>query len=147
MQGINDLKHVQQVIYRSNPNEIMEMLQGFLKDSCKIPCNDISIKIQPLINSENIGVRFWAKKLLAKIGKYPENFQTSNSKSYILPDQPVKILINKLKSVDSTHISLEVIRKLCESKSQEAFSFLKDYLPVCNDVFQISYLTKSIGKN
>lgn len=104
----------------------------------------IAACIKMLTSSTDIGVRFWAKKLANSIGQY-ETEQANAQIAAIPKDLPVDILIQKLQSVASTYLSLDVIKKLCESKKPEALDFLKTYLTSCNDIVQISYLTKNIG--
>lgn len=105
---------------------------------------EIAACIKKLTSSADIGIRFWAKKLSNSIGRY-ETAQANAQVAAISKDLPVDILIQKLQSVASTYLSLDVIKKLCESKKPEALDFLKTYLSSCKDNIQISYLTKNIG--
>lgn len=130
-----------QVLDGDDPEKIIRCLQYLLKTSGNNIPNEIIARLQTLSSSQDIGIRFWAKKLLNSQGT------SKQAKPAITNDLPIEILVKKLKTVDSTYVSLEIIEKLCNSRSQTSFKFLKEYLLQCQDVYQISYLTKSIGTN
>ncbi len=100
--------------------------------------------IKDLSQSPDTGVRFWSKKLVNNIGKY-ETEQANTQIASLPKDLPVDILIQKLQAIASTFLSLDIIKKLCESRKPEALSCLITYLSNCKDNIQISYLTKNIG--
>ncbi len=128
---------------------VIKTLQGLLKNIDQAQAPVITACVEKLVKSEDVGIRFWAKKVLNETGKYhPKNSQFSQSEAIAgekNKELPVEMLVEKLKSVPSTHVSIEVIRKICESKKPEALVALKDYLKSCQDIYQVSYLTKFIG--
>lgn len=124
--------------------EVIKALQYLIANLYLANTTEINDCVKKLTQSTDVGVRFWAKKLSNSIGQY-ETEQANAQVAAIPKDLPVDILIQKLQSVASTYLSLDVIKKLCESKKPEAQDFLKNYLASCNDNIQISYLTKNIG--
>lgn len=142
-----------QVLDGDDPERIIKCLQQLLKNCDDISQAEILPRLQTLSASQDIGIRFWAKKLLEKLGRYSKNSEGARpeavkaAKSAVSSELPVDLLVKKLQTVDSTYVSLEVIEKLCLSRNPAAFSFLKGYLLKCQDVYQISFLTKSIGLN
>jgi hypothetical protein len=145
----------QDVIYwleNSNPSDLVKVLQFLLKNKQYLRNEEIFNRIELLTKQGEIGTKFWAKKIFNDLGKYafPEKAEQANqSKNQlnISKELPVEILIQKLRSVDSTFVSLDIIKKLCESKKEEALELLKPYLQSCKDKVQISYLTKNLGIN
>ena len=111
---------------------VIKTLQGLLKNIDQAQAPVITACVEKLVKSEDIGIRFWAKKVLNETGKYhPKNSQFSQFEAIAgekNKELPVEMLVEKLKSVPSTHVSIEVIRKICESKKPEALVALKDYL-------------------
>jgi len=128
---------------------VIKTLQGLLKNIDQAQAPVITACVEKLVKSEDVGIRFWAKKVLNETGKYHhKNSQFSQSEAIAgekNKELPVEMLVEKLKSVPSTHVSIEVIRKIFESKKPEALVALKDYLKSCQDIYQVSYLTKFIG--
>lgn len=132
------------ILKGSDFNATTKALQYLLSNINQARQNEIVTCVENLVRSPDISVRFWAKKLANGIGKY-EAEQTNVQISAISKDLPIDILIQKLHSVASTYLSLDVIKKLCESRKPEALDFLKTYLSSCKDHIQTSYLTKNIG--
>lgn len=132
------------ILSSKDSGEVIKALQFLITNLYLANNTEISDCVKQLTLSPDVGVRFWAKKLSNSIGKY-ETEQANAQVAAISKDLPVDILIQKLQSVASTYLSLDVIKKLCESKKPEAEQFLKTYLSNCKDNIQISYLTKNIG--
>lgn len=132
------------ILKGSDFNATTNALQYLLSNINQARHNEIATCVEKLVRSPDISVRFWAKKLANGIGKY-ESERTNVQISTISKDLPIDILIQKLHSVASTYLSLDVIKKLCESRKPEALDFLKTYLSSCKDHIQTSYLTKNIG--
>lgn len=127
-----------------NPTETIQTLQQLLENPDLACQAEITDRIKKLTASPDVGIRFWAKKLINSLGKY-ETQQTNPRDAATTQELHADILMQKLQSVASTHLSLEVIKRLCESKKPEVVNFLKAYLSDCKDVVQVSYLTKNIG--
>jgi len=139
-----ELKDLPGMLNSPDANENIQALQFLINNLGYVNDFNVAESIKKLTQSKDIGVRFWAKKLSNAIGKY-ETDQANAQVASVSKDLPVEILIQKLKSVASTYLSLDVIKKLCESKKPEALDYLKTYLSSCKDSIQISYLTKNIG--
>jgi len=129
-----------------NPTETIHTLQQLLESPDLARQAEVIDRIKKLTTFHDVGIRFWAKKLINNLGKY-ETQQTNTQGTTTSQELPVDILMQKLQSVASTYLSLSVIKKLCESKKPEVLNFLKNYLSDCKDVVQVSYLTKNIGIN
>jgi len=132
------------ILSGSDSREVIKALQYLIANIYLANTAEINDCVKKLTQSTDVGVRFWAKKVANSIGKY-ETEQAKAKTENTPEDLPIDIQIQKLKSVASTYISLDVIKKLCESEKPEALDFLKTYLTECTDVIQISYLTKNIG--
>jgi hypothetical protein len=127
-----------------NPTRTIKTLQFLVTNLGYVDSNEIANSVKRLTNSSDVGERFWAKKVLNNIGSY--NAKVANAQAAAIPkDLPVDILIQKLQSISSSFISLDVIMKLCQSQKPEALEFLKNYLANCKDNVQVSYLTKNLG--
>lgn len=126
----------------------IKALQSLAKNSNVSNSSILLSKVKELTTSEDIAIRFWAKKVLNQSGKYDGaifNKSADIEQKDIAKDLPIEILIQKLETISSTFISLDLIKKLCVSKREEAFDFLTKYLKNCQDVIQISYLVKNLG--
>lgn len=132
------------ILNSNDSGEVIKALQYLIANLYLANTPEINDCVKQLTQSTDVGVRFWAKKLSNSVGKY-ETEQANAQIAAISKDLPVDILIQKLQSIASTYLSLDVIKKLCESRKDEAQDFLKNYLASCNDNIQISYLTKNIG--
>ena len=128
----------------TNTSETIKALQYLIAKPKLATNKEITSCVEKLTASTEVGVRFWAKKVSNNLGSYQAKLippQVSN----VSTDLPVDILIQKLQAINSSHISLSIIIKLCQSRKEEALTFLKTYLTNCKDNIQISYLTKNLG--
>ena len=120
------------------------MLQGLVKTYDQGLTPEFMAEVQRLSESANIGLRFWAKKVLNNYGfQIVEKKEATGGGSL-----SVKQLLQKLETgKESSFVSLETIKKLCETKDPIVVPPLIDYLNKCSDVVQISYLTRQLGLN
>jgi len=142
----------------ATPQEIRTLLNGadnkakttLLQTMVKIPAmastDEIVQRVTALTKDGDMAVRFWAKKVVARLPK-PE-FPPP------LPPEPVQppaftlnLLLKKLESAasESSFVGMDTIKKLCESRDERALEPLIDYLGRCKDPVQISFLTKNLG--
>lgn len=107
--------------------------------------------VTDLTKGADTAVRFWAKKVLARIGQQRnpgiqrERAQPGHQLEAVAASMPLELLVRKLETVDSTFVSIDVITKLCESRDAGILQVLIKYLGRCTDVVQISFLTKNLG--
>ncbi len=99
--------------------------------------------ITVLTKSSDVATRFWAKKAL---GKLADSLPEPKIPEETAPVTSTDLLLQKLNAVESTFVSLDTIKLLCESKDPQVLQPLIDYLSRCTDEVQISYLTKQLGQ-
>ena len=149
MTGQSNIEKFLSLLESNDTKEVVKALQFLAGNPHLVDNSHIILRLEKIASSGDISCRFWAKKLLNESGKYrfnkPTQVSSPDNASNISKELPIEILVQKLQSIPSTFVSLDLIKRLCESKKPEALDYLVKYLNTCQDVIQISYLTKNIG--
>lgn len=133
--------------------ELILFLQDLYKNVTPETSKDLITAVQKFIGSKDIGVRFWAKKILQKAdGPSRKTIEDVPKKQSILENPlllelPIELLLLKLQEEKLINLPMPIITKVCSSKDKKAFGFLVNYLQTCRDPITISFLTKQIGIN
>ncbi|MBF0410020.1 MAG: ankyrin repeat domain-containing protein [Candidatus Riflebacteria bacterium] len=131
----------------SNAKSKLSVLQSVFLELPPEVDADVFQLIKDLADDPDIGVRFWAKRVIAKhfmhFEKSAAQYITKKDNDENISDE---ILFQKLNDVKkSRFLAINVLKKICEKKNPDSLNGLIEYLNSCNDNYQISFLTKSIG--
>lgn len=151
MQGHTQQKPTKESIVSTlqgrNPENAVALLQQIFlaaPESMDAPLLD---SIQSLAAHQDLGVRFWAKKVYNKYAfqfcrDEPERFAETAEEDNL----PLELLIKFLQDVrHSRFLALKVLKKICRNGSPKALEVLTAHLKATPDTFQISFLTKNLG--
>lgn len=100
---------------------------------------------------EDIGVRFWARKVRARLdaekpsARPSGNGPSSGGTGTCADPIPIEQAFRQLKSSGSGFAAIELLHKLIGRQESEVKPLLLEYLKECKDPTQISYLTKHLG--
>jgi|GEM_PF-159783 len=140
------------ILLSRSENKILPVLQNMVQGTVAIDPQVLE-EVQRYNGHPDYGLRFWSRKVLMKYGAVnPRQVETDAKAS---GGNVVKFrgllsideLIKKLKNADCSCVSLELLKKIAETKESKALAALKEYLARCKDPIQISYLMKMLGFN
>ncbi len=146
-----NLHEVMTVLTSGDASAKVPLLQALFKAPALPNPDTLAGVVSDLTKDADTAVRFWAKKVLARIGQQRnlglqrERAQPGQQLEAVAASMPLELLVRKLETVDSAFVSIEVITKLCESRDAGILQVLIQYLGRCTDVVQISFLTKNLG--
>lgn len=135
------------VLQGRKPDEAVIILQSIFLTAPECMDTPLLDSIQSLAAHQDLGVRFWAKKVYNKYAfqfcrDEPERFSEATEDGSL----PIEILVKFLQDVrHSRFLAMKVLKKICQSWSPRALEVLAAHLKSTADTYQISFLTKNLG--
>lgn len=135
------------ILQGRKPDAAVALLQNIFLGAPDCMDSSLLDSIQSLAAHQDLGVRFWAKKVFNKYSfqfcrDEPARFSEATDEATL----PLGILMKFFQDVrHSRFLAMKVLKKICRNGSPQALELLTAHLKSTQDPYQISFLTKNLG--
>ena len=138
-----DKNTVVRILNEGTVEEKVLCLQSLHKNQDPQLLKELFTQIQEFVNSEDIALRFWAKKIVGIIESFKKKAATEEAQTM----NNLQTLLERLQAVEHPLEKIEIVQKILTLRDTSSIAPLIDLLKTTTEPTLIAYLVKNIAIN